>query len=106
MNTREQYDTNEFFKKELKRQRHKKGLTQLALSKRLGMKDAAYIGHMEHDSNKIHHASIIMSIAIALELGSYSTNRLLASAGFLPVELNNKWPMAMQKCMNEYIGLD
>lgn len=95
---------HEAFALELRRQRKRFNLTQLALATRLGMQDASYISNLE-TRHRIHSREIVVALAEAIGLGSYNTNRLLASAGFLPTELDNDWPIMMQKCMNDFLKI-
>jgi transcriptional regulator with XRE-family HTH domain len=87
------------FIRELKSQRLSKLLTQKELALRMGT-SRAYVGLMESRLPP-KNPHVVIELARALELDSYNTNRLLASAGFLPLELDGEWPLLFQELLPE-----
>lgn len=75
------------FAKTLRQAREAQGLSQSRLAARAGY-DHSYVSRLESDSRSPTRDAVL-SLASAMGLDDYRRDRLLASAGFLPVKVEN-----------------
>ncbi len=91
------------FAQRLVRERKKRGLSQEALSRRVGY-DRSYLAQVESRLNYIPKVEAILALSKELNLTNYKRNKLIASAGFLPPELDGEWPLPLQLALDQYLN--
>jgi transcriptional regulator with XRE-family HTH domain len=80
-------ETSTTFAHELRKARETSGLSQSRLAARAGY-DHSYVSRLESDSRSPTRDAVL-SLTNAMGLDEFQRDRLLASAGFLPVRVEN-----------------